>query len=401
MYDVAIVGGGLAGLSMAVALGRSNLSVVVIDREDPASALTAEYDGRSIAVAYASWQMFKAIGVWEHLQDDAQPMLDIMITDGDAPVFLKFERDAVSNDPFGQMVEMRHLRAGLAKAVATCDTVDLMTPKTVDHVQADVGHTTITLDDGQTLHARLAIAADGRRSPLREAAGITTTNASYDQVGIVTTIEHEFDHDGVAYEHFLPQGPFAILPLKGKRSSLVWPEKPHVARAILDLPDDAFNQEIVKRMGDVLGRVKAVGPRFSYPLSLQLANSFHADRLALIGDAAHGIHPIAGQGINLGWRDVAALAELIVDAQRLGMDIGAPDLLHRYEKARRVDTLVMAAATHVLDRLFSNDVTPLRIARDIGLAVVNRLGPAKRFFINQARGAGSEKLPKLLRGEAL
>jgi 2-octaprenyl-6-methoxyphenol hydroxylase len=386
---------------MAVALGRSKLSVVVIDREDPAAALTAEYDGRSIAVAYASWQLFKAIGVWEYLEDDAQPMQDIMITDGDAPVFLKFERDAISDDPFGQMVEMRHLRAGLAKAVATCDTVDLVTPKTVDHVQAGHGLTTVTLVDGQTVQARLAIAADGRQSPLRKAAGITTTNSSYDQVGIVTTIEHEIDHDGVAFEHFLPQGPFAILPLKGKRSSLVWAEKPSVAAAILDLSDEEFNQEIVKRMGDVLGSVKAVGPRFSYPLTLQLANSFHADRLALIGDAAHGIHPIAGQGINLGWRDVAALAELIVDAQRVGMDIGAPDLLARYERARRVDTLVMAAATDALDRLFSNDIAPVRLARDLGLAMVNRLGPAKRFFINQARGAGGNKVPKLLRGEAL
>jgi 2-octaprenyl-6-methoxyphenol hydroxylase len=401
IYDVAIVGGGLAGLTMAVALGRSELSVVVIDREDPLEALSADYDGRSIAVAYASWQLFRTIGVWQHLEEDAQPMHDIMITDGKAPVFLKFERDTVGTDPFGQMVEMRHLRAGLAKAVATCDTVRLVTPKTVDHVEADIGLTTIALDDGQVLQARLAIAADGRNSPLREAAGITTTNVRYDQQAIVTTIEHELDHDGIAYEHFLPQGPFAILPLRGKRSSLVWPEKPAVAEAILALADNAFNQEIVKRMGDVLGTVKAVGPRFSYPLSLQLANSFHADRLALIGDAAHGIHPIAGQGINLGWRDVAALAEMIVDAHRLGMDIGADDLLLRYEKARRGDTLMMAAATHVLDRLFSNDIAPLRLARDVGLAVVNRLGPAKRFFINQARGAGGKNVPKLLRGEAL
>ena len=400
MYDVAIVGGGLAGLSMAVALGKAGLLVAVVDRENPADALTAEYDGRSIAVAYASWQLFKATDVWPYLEDDAQPMQDIMITDGNAPVFLKFEHDDVGSDPFGYMVEMRHLRAGLARAVATCPSVTLIAPKNVDHLDVEPGHASVVLEDGESLQARLAIAADGRGSPLRQAAGIKTTNANYDQTGIVTTIEHEHDHEGVAYEHFLPAGPFAVLPLKGKRSSLVWAEKPVVAKAILGLEDDAFNQEIVKRMGDLLGDVCAVGPRFSYPLTLQLANSFYAERMALIGDAAHGIHPIAGQGINLGWRDVAALAELIVDAHRAGQDIGGTDLLAQYERSRRMDTLIMAGATDVLDRLFSNDIGPIRLARDIGLAAVNRLGPAKRFFMNQARGAGG-KQPKLLRGEAL
>jgi len=400
MYDVAIVGGGLAGLSMAVALGKAGLLVAVVDRDNPADAVTAEYDGRSIAVAYASWQLFKAIDAWQYMKADAQPMQNIMITDGNAPVFLKFEHDDVGADPFGYMVEMRHLRAGLAKAVATCPSVTLIAPKSVDHLDVEPGHASIVLEDGESLQARLAIAADGRASPLRQAAGIKTTNADYDQTGIVTTIEHEHDHEGVAYEHFLPAGPFAILPLKGKRSSLVWAEKPVVAKAILGLDDDAFNQEIVKRMGDLLGDVRSVGPRFSYPLTLQLANSFYAERMALIGDAAHGIHPIAGQGINLGWRDVAALAELIVDAHRSGQDIGGSDVLAQYERSRRMDTLIMAGATDVLDRLFSNDIGPIRLVRDIGLAAVNRLGPAKRFFMNQARGAGG-KQPKLLRGEAL
>ena len=400
MHDVVIVGGGLAGLSMAVALGRSGLSVAVIDREDPSAAFTAEYDGRAIAVAFASWQLFRAVGAWQYMEDHAQPMNDIMITDGAAPVFLQFEHDAVGSDPFGYMVEMRHLRAGLAKAVADCDCVALIAPKNVDHLDVEPGHASVVLEDGSTIRARLCIAADGRGSPLRQAAGITTTNASYDQSGIVCTIEHELDHDGMAWEHFLPAGPFAILPLQGKRSSLVWAEKPAVAQAVLALDDDAFKQEIVKRMGDVLGDITPVGPRFCYPLTLQLANSFCAERLALIGDAAHGIHPIAGQGINLGWRDVAALAELIVDAHRVGMDIGAADLLARYEKARRVDTLVMAAATDLLDRLFSNDIAPVRLARDVGLALVQRIPLAKRFFINQARGAGGST-PKLMRGEAL
>jgi 2-octaprenyl-6-methoxyphenol hydroxylase len=400
MYDVAVIGGGLAGLSMGIALGRAGLKVAVLDRENPADAITAAYDGRSIAVAYASWQLFQAIDAWQYMEAEAQPMNDIMITDGSAPVFLKFEHDAVGSDPFGYMVEMRHLRAGLAKAVATCPTVSLMAPMNVDRVDIEPGHASVVLQGGKTIQARLAIAADGRQSPLRQAAGITTTNAGYDQTGIVTTIEHELDHKGVAYEHFRPSGPFAILPLKGKRSSLVWAEKPVVAEAILGLDDDAFNQEIVKRMGNVLGEVRAVGPRFSYPLTLQLANAFYAERLALIGDAAHGIHPIAGQGINLGWRDVAALAELIVDAQRLGMDIGSSEVLAKYERWRKSDTLIMAAATDVLDRLFSNDIGPLRLARDIGLALVNRVGPAKRFFMNQARGAGGNQ-PKLLKGEAL
>jgi 2-octaprenyl-6-methoxyphenol hydroxylase len=401
MYDVAIIGGGLAGLSMALPLGQAGLKVVVVDREDPADALKADYDGRAIAVAHASWCFFNAVGAWSYMEEHAQPMTDILITDGASPVFLEFEHGAVSDDPFGYMVEMRHLRGALAQAVAGCEAITLLTETLVDRVKMETGKAVVHLADGAPVEARLAIGADGRRSPLREAAGIGTINADYDQLAIVTTIEHELDHNGMAYEHFLPSGPFAILPLQNNRSCIVWAEKPATAKALLSLDETGFDAELEKRMGDVLGKTHAVGPHFSYPLSLQIARTFIGERLALIGDAAHGIHPIAGQGINLGWRDVAALAELIVDAHRLGLDIGGDRVLQDYEHWRKHDTMLMAGATHVLDRLFSNDIAPVRLARDLGLAAVQRLRPVKNFFMNQARGAGGRNLPKLLKGESL
>lgn len=398
--DVAIVGAGLVGLSLAAALGQAGLEVAIFDRAAPKDMTKADFDGRVIATSYASWQFFKAVGAWPAMEAEAQPINDIRVSDGDAPVFLNFDHKALGGDPLGFLVEIRFLRAALFDRLAELHNVALHAPVSVEAVNQEGGLADIVLQDGTHFRANLVVAADGRDSPLREAAGIRTIRSNYHQTGIVTTIEHEKDHLGIAHERFLPPGPFAILPMKGKRSSLVWAEKPEVAESLLALDDAAFDREIARRTGDFLGDVHSVGPRFSYPFAIHLARRYVSGRLVIIGDAAHGIHPIAGQGVNLGWRDAAALAELVVDASRIGLDVGAPDLLARYERWRRTDTLSLAAITDGLNRLFSNDVPAIRVARDVGLAAVNRMPPVKRFLMRHARGTVGS-LPRLLKGEAL
>ncbi len=398
--DVLIVGGGLAGLSLAVALGRAGIDVTVAERASLDATVDPGFDGRVTAIAYASWRLLEGIGAWQHMEAHAQPILDIRVTDGAAAVFLNFDHRALGNEPFGYLLENRHIRLGLLRTIQDLGTVHLQYPATVDGMEAHPGGVTARLGGHGALRAALVVAADGRKSPLREAAGIKVLGHDYAETGIVTTIEHEKDHLGIAHERFLPAGPFAVLPIAGRRSSLVWSEKHHVAKAILALDDDAFNAEISKRMEGFLGTVHAVGPRFSYPYAVHVAERFCADRLALVGDAAHGIHPIAGQGLNLGWRDVAALAELLVDTARLGLDIGSPLVLERYDRWRRIDTLTLATVTDSLNALFTNDVAPVRLLRDAGLAVVNRIDPLKRFFMQHARGTVGT-LPRLLKGEAL
>jgi 2-octaprenyl-6-methoxyphenol hydroxylase len=383
--DVLIVGGGLAGLSLAVALGRAGLGVTVAERASLDATVDPGFDGRVTAISYASWKLLQAVGAWPHMEAHAQPILDIRVTDGAAPVFLNFDHRALGSEPFGYLVENRHIRLGLLRAIQDLGTVHLQYPASVDGMEAHPGGITVRLGGHGGLRAALVVAADGRRSPLRD----------YAETGIVTTIEHEADHRGIAHERFLPAGPFAVLPLPGKRSSLVWSEKHHVAKAMLALGGAAFDAEIEKRMAGSLGKVRAVGPRFSYPYAVHVA-----ERFALVGDAAHGIHPIAGQGLNLGWRDVAALAEILVDTARLGLDIGSPLVLERYDRWRRIDTLTLAAVTDSLNALFTNDLAPVRVLRDAGLAVVNRIDPLKRFFMQHARGTVGT-LPRLLKGEAL
>lgn len=398
--DVLIVGAGLSGLTLAVALGRSGLDVAMLDRLPIEHTLAAGFDGRVTAIAYSSWQLLQAIGAWEGMAVHAQPMFDIRVTDGSAPVFLNFDHRALGDEPFGYMVENRHIRAALLGEIEAMDTVSLIAPATLDHIAYGPGRARAHLDAGGKIAASLVLAADGRASRLREEAGIGTIGHRYDQAGIVTTIEHEHDHRGIAHERFLTPGPFAILPLVGRRSSLVWSEAPDTAKALLTLDDDGFNAQIAKRIGGFLGDVRAVGPRFSYPYAVHVADRFVDERLALIGDAAHGIHPIAGQGLNLGWRDVAALAELVVDTARLGLDVGSGEMLARYDRWRRVDSLTLAAVTDGLNALFSNDIAPVRLARDAGLAVVNRIDPLKKLFMEHARGTVGT-LPRLLKGESL
>lgn len=413
--DILIVGGGLAGLPLALACAQGGLSVTVVDALDPATATDAAFDGRVSAIAFASCRMLAQLGVTQHLTGQMQPINDIMVSDGRvpsfsyssrrsrgggaSPFFLHFDHKEIGDEPLGHLIENRHMRIALQKAVADEPLIRLIAPQSVKRV--DYGAQAVaTLGNGETVSARLCFAADGRGSPTREAAGIKTVGWDYGQTGIVCTVEHEAPHEGVAQEYFLPGGPFAILPMVGNRASLVWTEKTADAKAILSLPDDAFADEMRARFGDYLGVCAPVGPRWSYPLTLQLARDYVRPRLALVGDAAHGIHPIAGQGLNLGLRDVAAAAEVVVDAARLGLDIGSLDVLERYQRWRRFDNVALSLLMDGLNRLFSNDIGPVRLARDLGLGIVQQIGPARRFFMRHAGGVVGD-LPRLLRGEAV
>jgi 2-octaprenyl-6-methoxyphenol hydroxylase len=401
--DVIIGGGGMVGLTLALALAQGGLKVVVADPMPAAALLDAKFDGRVSALSYSSVRMLEALGVWEGLAPHAQPITDILVTDAPlggapSPLSLHFDSDEIG-EPMGRIAENRTIRAALFAAVGKAKDVTFVSPAALTALTPESGAIAATLSNGTSVTARLAIAADGRDSPMREEMGLKTIAWSYPQAGIVATVEHERPHNGVAYEHFLPSGPFAILPMTGNRSSLVWTEREDLAPAMMALPDDAFDAEIAQRFGAHMGAVKAVGPRWSYPLKFHLVRGFVAERFALCGDSAHGIHPIAGQGLNLGFKDAAALAECALDAARLGMDIGGADTLARYERWRRFDSVTLAASTDALNRLFSNDIAPLRFARDLGLGAVDAIGPLRRFFMRHA-GGDVGKLPRLLKGEA-
>ncbi|MCW5731283.1 MAG: UbiH/UbiF/VisC/COQ6 family ubiquinone biosynthesis hydroxylase [Alphaproteobacteria bacterium] len=395
--EVVIVGGGLVGLSLAVALGRHGVETLVIDREDPATATAAAFDGRVSAIAHASMAMLHALGIARHVSE-SQPIWDIRVSDGDSLLFLHYDHRELGTEPFGHMIENRMLRLALLAALAETPGARLLAPVALRRLERGAGGVSAELADGRRIRALLAIGADGRTSRLREEAGIRTLGWSYPQTGIVCTVAHELPHHGIAQERFLPAGPFAILPMTGNRSSLVWTERAELAPAILKLGPAQFQAEMARRFGDYLGRTDVVGPRWSYPLTLHHAETYLAERLALVGDAAHGIHPIAGQGLNMGLRDVAALTEVVVEARRLGLDPGSAAVLERYERWRRFDNVLLSAVTDILNRLFSNDIAPLRLTRDLGLAAVNRTGPLRRFFMRHASGTVGE-LPRLLRGE--
>jgi 2-octaprenyl-6-methoxyphenol hydroxylase len=413
--DVVIGGGGMVGLSLAIALAGGGLDVVVADPIAQSAATDAKFDGRVCALSYASVRMFQALGIWDHLAKDAQPINDILVTDGKlgsepSAFSLHFDSAEAHADALGHIVENRHTRTALFAVANKLPNLRLVTPAALTNLVLDGSGIVATLANGETVRARLAIAADGRESPMRELMGLSIVSWSYAQWGIVATVEHEKPHNGVAYEHFLPSGPFAILPMTPassgaggghdiNRSSLVWTEKDTLAPAMMKLEAREFDAEITRRFGSHLGTAKAQGPRWSYPLKFHLARGYVKPRFALAGDSAHGIHPIAGQGFNLGLKDAAALSEIILDAARLGLDFGGLDILQKYERWRRFDSLVMSFAMDGLNRLFSNDIAPLRLLRDAGIGIVDAVGPARRFFMRHA-GGDVGKLPRLMRGEA-
>jgi 2-octaprenyl-6-methoxyphenol hydroxylase len=395
--DVIILGGGLVGLTLAVALDRHGLSSLVIDPAEPEKALAPAFDGRATAVASASWRMLEAIGVAERLEGEGCPIRSIRVTDGLAPGGILFDAGD-DDDPLGIMVENRRLRGALRNAAVAAEKVTLLMPATAADVVRDAAGVRVALADGRVAAAPLLVGAEGRNSPTREAANIAVARWRYDHNAIVATIEHERHHGNVAYEMFYPSGPFAILPmLPGTRSAIVWSVPARDAAAVVDLPDRAMAAEIEKRMGGFLGAVRLAGPRWTYPLGFHHAATMTAERLALAGDAAHGIHPIAGQGLNLGLRDAAALAQVLVEGARLGLDLGDAQLLARYERWRSLDTFMVAAATDGLTRLYGVPGRAASAARRLGMGLVQRLGPLKDQFMAEARGESGE-LPLLLRG---
>jgi 2-octaprenyl-6-methoxyphenol hydroxylase len=411
--DVVIAGGAFAGLALALALRRSLGGAFKVVVADPAFAAGARTDLRASAIAAAARRMFETLGVWDAVAADAQPITEMIVTDSrlkDAvrPVFLTFageiedvgRSDGVAlarTEPFAHMIENAPLNAALAALARQLGiTLRATTVRRFHHQDRIVAE----FGDGGMTSAALLVAADGANSVLREQAQIATRGWDYGQSAIVTTVAHERAHHGRAEEHFLPAGPFAILPLKGERASLVWTEADKEAARIIALADDEFQRELERRFGLHLGELKVVGPRRAYPLKLFIAREFIAERLALVGDAAHVIHPIAGQGLNMGLRDVAALAESVVDAARLGLDFGSRDVLERYQRWRRFDTAAMGLATDGLNRLFSNRSDALRLVRDVGLGLVDRMPALKSFFMREAAGITGD-VPKLLRGEVL
>lgn len=405
-YDVIQIGGGLAGSLNVLALAEQGFTCALIDAESPQTLADEAFDGRTTAIAYASARVFKRLGVWDAVVKGAGPINDILVTDGRpdtdlragavSPFSLHFDSDALDDSvPLGWIVENRNLRRALFEAIAKSSDITVFAPARAISAEREEGGACVRLDTGETLNAPLICAADGRGSRLRAEANIKTHRWGYGQTAIVTVVGHERDHQGVAQEFFLPGGPFAILPMTENRVSIVWTEKTDLAETYLRLDDDAFMLELSRRFGDYLGALHLAAPRSSYPLSLNLASRFVANRLALIGDAAHGIHPIAGQGYNLGVKDAAVLADVLTQARYAGLDIGGLDVLNRYERWRRFDVVSLALGTDALNRLFSNDNPLLRTARDIGLGAVSAVPGLGKFFMRQA-GADVGDLPRLM-----
>ncbi|MBL8669810.1 MAG: UbiH/UbiF/VisC/COQ6 family ubiquinone biosynthesis hydroxylase [Alphaproteobacteria bacterium] len=411
--EVAIVGGGLVGLTLAIALAEQGIEVAVVDQEDPAAQRQMPYDGRSTAIALGTRRVLETTGVWASIASQAQPIDDIRVSDGPSRLFLHYDHRDVATaegaEPFGHIVENRVIREALHARAAKLGSLRWLAPMRLGPlpgaIERSAGGVRLALANGRIVESTLLIGADGAESAVRADAGIGTVQHDYGQSAIVCTVTHERPHENVAHERFLPAGPFALLPMTPgpdhpHRSSLVWTERRGAVPALMALDDSAFGMEMERRFGPFLGKLRPEGGRWTYPLVMVLAERLTAPRLALVGDAAHRIHPLAGQGLNLGIRDLAALAEAIVDARRIGLDLGSQPVLDRYARWRRFDTLLMAGAMHGLNRLFSNDVLPLRLARDLGIAAVDRMGPLKRLFMRHAMGTVGQ-LPRLIRGAAL
>lgn len=397
--DVIIFGGGLVGLALASALDSSGLSAIVLDPADPAPRAHASFDGRTSAVSSSSMRMLDTIGVTAHLAESGCPIRQIAVADGLEPGGLHF--DAEDDEPLGWMHENRHLRAALQASAEAGPNTWLVWKSRVTNVERGDYGVTVALEDGRKLHAPLLIAADGRNSATREAAGINVARWRYDHQAIVSVIGHELPHDHVAYEIFYPSGPFALLPMSdaasGHRSAIVWSVPQEDAAGWLSLNDDDFAAEAQGAMGGFLGKVEMLAPRSSFPLGFHHAAQITAKRLALVGDAGHAIHPIAGQGLNLGFRDVAALAEVLVEGARLGLDLGDKQLLDRYQRWRSLDALSVAFATDGLTRIYGIPGKTASVVRRFGMGLVERISPIRNRLMSEARGTSGE-LPLLLRG---
>jgi len=403
--DVLIVGGGLNGPALALALASGGISSLVIDARGREARGDPEFDGRAYALSLSSRRMLEALGLWKELAPRAQAINEIKISDGRAgegaaPWFLHFDHDEIDEGPMGHFIEDRYLRGALLGAMDAHSSIAHRDGVVATGQETGDAGVSVTLDDGSVVAGSLLVGCDGRGSRVAARAGIRRAGWEYGQTGLVCAVSHERPHHGVAHQFFMPEGPLAILPLPGDRSSIVWTEARDRAAAVNALGDAAYMDILRPRFGDFLGDISLTGARFSYPLGLSLAESFVGPRLALAGDAAHGIHPLAGQGLNLGLRDVAALAETLVQARRRGQDIGASDVLTGYQQWRRFDTAVLAAATDGINRVFSNDNPVLRLGRDLALGLVNRAPTLRRALIREAAGLSGD-LPVLLQGRPI
>ena len=403
--DILIAGGGLNGPALALALAQGGFRVAVIDARPAPSRAERGFDGRAYALAIASKRLLEAIGLWPGLAGLVQPILQIKASDGLAgqgasPFFLTFDAAEIEEGPMGFMLEDRHLYAAFVAAMQAEPRITLLSGEAVVAQSVGAAGVTVELASGRQMSGQVLIGCDGRGSGTAQRAGIRRVGWGYGQTALVTAIAHERPHEGIAHQFFMPEGPLAILPLPGNLSSIVWSETEAHAAAIQALPDDAYLAALRPRFGDFLGEIALAGERFTYPLSLSLATEFVVPRIALVGDAAHGVHPIAGQGLNLGLRDVGALAQVLVEARRRGEDIGAIDVLERYQTWRRFDSTALALGMDGVNRLFSNDNPILRAGRDLGLAVVSAVPGLRRGFMRQAAGLTGE-LPRLLAGRPL
>ena len=403
--DILIVGGGLNGPALALAAASGGLSSIIIDALPLATRRKPAFDGRAYALSLTSVRMLEVLGIWPAVKGDAQPMLDIKVSDGKpgegaAALHVHFDHHEIAEGPMGHMLEDRYLRRALLDAVKASKLITQIAPATVEAQEISASHAEVSLSTGKVLRGRVLVGCDGRRSGVAMRAGIARTGHDYHQSGLVCAVSHEKPHNGVAYQQFMPSGPLAILPLTGDRSAIVWTETSARAAVIAAMSDRDFMAELRPRFGGFLGEIKLVGKRFSYPLNLTVANEFARTRLALVGDAAHGIHYLAGQGLNLGLRDVAVLAEVLLEAARRGEDIGNALVLARYARWRGVDTAALTASTDLINKLFSNDNPLLRAARVVGLGVVNSIPAARRDFIREAAGLSGD-LPRLLKGQPI
>jgi 2-octaprenyl-6-methoxyphenol hydroxylase len=418
--EIAIVGGGMVGMTLAAATAGAGIATTLIEAEPKEAMTEATYDGRSSAIAYGSQQVLAGIGAWNYLEHEASPIREIRVSDGgwrsglaksahESPFFVHYNHRELpdgaiatgAQPPFGWIVENRAIRRGLLKRLADAPNLTHIAPARVAEVAFESGGAALRLEDGSEIRARLVVAADGRNSNVRRYAGIGFKEFGYNQTAIVCTVAHERDHRGIAHENFLPAGPFAMLPMTdadgAHRSSIVWTEDPRIVPWLLSLDDESLGTEIERRFGTTLGKLKPIGPRFSYPMRLLLADAYAKDGAVLVGDAAHAIHPVAGQGFNLGVRDVAALAEALVDGHRLGLDLGSLAVLENYARWRRFDNLLLTGFTDGLVRLFSNDLPPVRLARDLGFFAFNLTKPLKHMAMRHAMGVVGD-LPRLVRG---